>query len=291
MLVFSDFAGLRAVAVGHVTHDRYGDTLMAGGSAFYGAHVFRQFGAQTQLFTAVGEDFECHRDLETFETRVLMGGNTTKFSNFYPTGAARVQTIEAQAPPLLAAQFPPEFRGADVLFIAPVMGETMGPGWVEAAGARVVGVGLQGFLRRGMESYRGGRLIETHPEMFDLSVLRGVDVVFLSEEDVAQVGRSAFVASLMQAVPIVVVTAGDQGCTVYSQGDAHHVGVYPTDAIDPTGAGDSFAAAMSLGLGLGWAPRDAARLGAAAASVIVEAEGAGRASALREAWERLAQIV
>lgn len=285
-----DFSRLRTVSIGHVTHDRYGDQIVPGGCAYYGAQTFHQLGAQSQLLTAVGDDFLAQDALAAFDCEVFSGGNTTVFSNLYPPGEPRLQIVETQAPSLVPAQFPAQFRGADVLFIAPVMGELMEPGWVEAAGARVVCAGLQGFLKIGVEPIGGGRRIRARPEMIDLALLRGIYAVFLSEEDVAMVDRPKFLDQIKSAVPIVAVTDGEHGCTIYEDGSSFKIGVFLTDCVDPTGAGDTFAAGMSLGLGLGWATRDAAHLGAAAASVIVEGWGAQTAPNLGKAFERFPQI-
>jgi len=51
------------------------------------------------------------------------------------------------------------------------------------------------------------------------------------------------------------------------------VGTYSTDEVDPTGAGDTFAAGFVYGLARGDDPLRAARLGSAAASIVVEAVG------------------
>jgi sugar/nucleoside kinase (ribokinase family) len=285
-----DFAGLRTLSVGHVTHDRYGDQIVPGGCAYYGAQTFHQLGAQTQLLTAVGDDFLAYEALAPFETHVLTGGNTTVFSNIYPPGEPRLQIVETQAPSLGPAQLPTTFRGADVLFVAPVMGELMEPGWVAAANARVACAGLQGFLKIGAEPLGGGRRVRALPEMIDPALLNGFDAVFLSEEDVAMVGKPDFLRQIISAVPIVALTDGENGCTIYEGGSSFRLGVYPSNSVDPTGAGDTFAAGMSLGLGLGWSTLDAARLGTAAASVIVEGWGAKTAPNLKMAFERFVHI-
>jgi len=95
---------------------------------------------------------------------------------------------------------------------------------------------------------------------------------------------------IISSVPIVAVTDGENGCTIYEGGSSFRLGVFPSNTVDPTGAGDTFAAGMSLGLGLGWSTLDAARLGTAAASVIVEGWGAQTASDLKQTFERFADI-
>jgi sugar/nucleoside kinase (ribokinase family) len=91
-------------------------------------------------------------------------------------------------------------------------------------------------------------------------------------------------------VPVVAFTRGARGCEVTAEGRTTHVGVYPTRELDPTGAGDVFAAGLLLGLARGDDPVEAARLGAAAASIVVEARGGDALGRTGEAWERIRAI-
>jgi sugar/nucleoside kinase (ribokinase family) len=66
--------------------------------------------------------------------------------------------------------------------------------------------------------------------------------------------------------------------------------VYPTRAVDPVGAGDVFSAGFFLALARGDSPADAARLGAAAASVVVEGRAGETLSRVGEAFARSARV-
>ena len=60
----------------------------------------------------------------------------------------------------------------------------------------------------------------------------------------------------------VVVTLGAEGCDVWEQGQRTHVaGVAATEAIDPTGCGDAFRAALLYGLERSWPLRRCVELG------------------------------
>ena len=74
------------------------------------------------------------------------------------------------------------------------------------------------------------------------------------------------------------------------RGRTRRVGAYPTREVDPTGAGDVFAAAMLLALSRGADPVDAARHGAAAASVVVEGVGGEALPRVGEAPGRAARV-
>jgi sugar/nucleoside kinase (ribokinase family) len=276
-----------ALAAGHVTHDRHGDALVAGGSAWYAARVWHALGLRARLATAVGADFTQDAALAGLEVRAHRAGRTTVFTNLYPEGGPRRQYVETQAPPVRPDDLPPDWRAADVLFLAPVLGEVDVAPWRAAVDARVVGVGLQGWLKRAAPG-EGRRLVTHEPAAVDPEQFRGADAAFLSIEDLG--GDESWLARLCAVVPLVYLTRGAAGCDVVGRDATRRVGVYPTAEVDPTGAGDTFAAAALDALARGADPLAAARFGAAAASVIVEGVGAATAARLPEASARLPHV-
>lgn len=72
----------------------------------------------------------------------------------------------------------------------------------------------------------------------------------------------------------VVVRAGERGCWLAARTDAPlHVPARPTDAVDPTGAGDAHVAAFLARLAAGDTLRDAAWAANVAASLAIERRG------------------
>jgi len=309
-----DVSGLTVVCVGQVTHDRYGDDLVAGGCACFGAMCARALGARVRLLTSVGEDFQLDASLAGLEVHALRGGATTVFTNTYPEGGHRVQKVDAAAPPIPLAALPDAWRAADVLLLAPVFGELdLREPWLSAVDARVRAVCLQGFLK---DADPGSGIVRTAaeektrsqvtalqvtalqtrsrvtalqtalPTALPVTALRtGVDAIFLSEEDLACFGFPGLLDLLRAAAPLVFVTRGADGCDVFTPDGVLHVGVFPATAVDPTGAGDTFAAATACALACGRTPTQAARLGAAAASVVVGFEGSRDMPAVARAWD------
>jgi sugar/nucleoside kinase (ribokinase family) len=96
---------------------------------------------------------------------------------------------------------------------------------------------------------------------YDPEVLRHVNVLKLAEEEAhVLVGEPDEGALQSLAVPEVVVTLGSRGSLVLADGRLERVSARPVDgAIDPTGAGDSFAAAYLVSRAGGHAPVAAAR--------------------------------
>jgi sugar/nucleoside kinase (ribokinase family) len=113
-------------------------------------------------------------------------------------------------------------------------------------------------------------------------------VAVLGEDDVR--GQGDLVARLADVVPVVAFTQGRLGCEVIVRGRTRRVGVHPAVEIDPTGAGDVFAAGFLMGLARGAEPVEAARLGAAAASFVVEGLGGAELPRVEGAWTRAARV-
>ena len=128
-------------------------------------------------------------------------------------------------------------------------------------------------------------VIDHVPWLPDRDLLAGIDVAFLSDEDLTN--QAELLPLLCDAIPMVVLTHGREGAEVWSGNQrVAGVGVYPTMAVDPTGAGDTFAAAFMVTLAAGGSIEWAARNGAAAGSIIVEAEGPSRLSCISGTRER-----
>ncbi len=68
----------------------------------------------------------------------------------------------------------------------------------------------------------------------------------LSDEDVG--GDKSLVAQYASQTRLLVVTHGTTGCTVYTQGQTRSLLAPPVHEIDPTGAGDIFAAVFFVAL-------------------------------------------
>jgi len=71
----------------------------------------------------------------------------------------------------------------------------------------------------------------------------------------------------------VVVTRGGDGMEVCAGEEVRHVPARPVEVYDVTGAGDTTAATLALGIGLGWPLIDCARVANVAASIVVSKSG------------------
>ena len=76
------------------------------------------------------------------------------------------------------------------------------------------------------------------------AILPHADVLILSEEDIAASPED--LEKYIQWTRIVVLTKGRHGATLYENGQILESTAYPADEVDPTGAGDVFAAAFLI---------------------------------------------
>lgn len=79
---------------------------------------------------------------------------------------------------------------------------------------------------------------------------------------------------LLAHTPLIVVTRGEEGLDMFTKKDVLHIPACAAESVvNPTGAGDALRAGLLAGMSWEWPLRDAARLGAALGSFVVEYEG------------------
>lgn len=115
-----------------------------------------------------------------------------------------------------------------------------------------------------------------------LDHLEGVDVLIVNDHEAVQYTRAATVDAaldvLARVVGTAVVTLGPRGA-VAARGSARlHVPAIVVDAVDPTGAGDAFAAAFMAATAWDWELRDRLRLASICATCSVRGAGGARSA-------------
>jgi sugar/nucleoside kinase (ribokinase family) len=106
-----------------------------------------------------------------------------------------------------------------------------------------------------------------------------------AEEATALTGGSPEEAAAKVGVQTTIVKLGVNGSIIRHRGEEVRIGIHPTDCIDTTGAGDSYAGGYLYGWVQGWDPTRCGDLGARAASLAVGQVGAvcRNAAALEQA--------
>ena len=267
--------------MGHLTEDLTPEGPRLGGAAAFAGLLARRFGAPTTILTAVDAAFPYLDALTGIRVDRIHSPNRTRFRNLYGTDGSRKQNIVSRAATIpesgirrAVAALPP---GSAVLYV-PVADELGGRGPLprpEGRGA-LAAAAPQGLLRR----WDGAGRVSTHWTAQVLARLAGLDLLSLSETELPEgVGLSA---------PLVAVTRGRRGAVLRRSGfPATHIPAAPGTEADPTGAGDVFAAALSIGLWNGVPAEGAARLAAAAAAISIESPGTEGIPTLEEASARL----
>lgn len=116
-------------------------------------------------------------------------------------------------------------------------------------------------------------VVQRHKEAFIGLIKDYVDLVFCNQMEAeymtGETDPQKIVDALHQWTSHVVLTLGKQGSLISVDGQAYHIDAVLVEAVDTTGAGDSFAAGYLFGLTQGYEIAQAGRLAAKSASVVV----------------------
>lgn len=268
--------------VGNVARDLVPGGWRPGGTAVYAAHVAAGLGRRAGLVTAATADVVEAGLPVGVDVMRHPAATCTTFENIY-TAAGRVQYLRAPGEPLPATALPEHWRAARVSLLGPVYHEVGDELAARLTG--LIGVCVQGYLRR---CDADQRVRPVDPASWEnAALLSRVSAIFLSDEDIAT-GGDAVVTRWAAAAPFLAITNGPAGARVHADGEWRQIPALPATEVDPTGAGDAFAAGCLIALDEGAGAWQAARFGAAVAALVVE--GVGPVMPSRAAVEaRLAQ--
>jgi 1D-myo-inositol 3-kinase len=271
----------RLLALGHVSRDRQAGGDVLGGSVTYGTLAARRLGWDAAILTSAGPDFEAARELPGIPVFLRRSPATTRFVNEYGEDGERHQVVTARADDVDLAELPDEWANPDVLLMGPLVGELAGVSATDLA-AGCVGAIAQGYVRAIDGSGRVSAKEWVRPDRD----LPGVHVLFLSEHDLPDADARA--RELIAHVPMVALTRGWRGLTLLTRDGAHEVPSLPRPEVDPTGAGDVFAAGFLVRYHETGDPLEAAAFGACAASCAVEGVGTSTLGDRAEVLRRMA---
>jgi sugar/nucleoside kinase (ribokinase family) len=253
------------VAIGHVTLDHFGEVTRPGGAALYAAITAHRQGLAAAILTSHALDFPLDDVPTQIEVVGVEAPVTTAFEHREAAGGRALRALGA-ARTLSNDDLPPDWRGSPLVLLAPVLQE-VDPRLAAAFPDSAVGAELQGWLR----AVGGEGAIATMPWSSSNAVLSRLQAIFVSAHDVR--GQELEVTEWVQRVPLAVVTAGAAGALLYVNGDRFEVRPRRTREVDPTGAGDVFAATFLVHYDRHGDPWEAAEAATCAASLSVEGEG------------------
>jgi len=229
------------LAVGHVTKDLLpcgGYTI--GGTVTYAALTARALGLSVAVLTSAPLDMNLAEALPGIGLQVTPSAAATTFENIY-VGTRRRQYVHDVANSLSVSALPSLWRNSSVVLLAPIAGE-LGLDWLGATPMAITGVTPQGWMRQ----WNQEGLVSSAPWQEAAQILPSVDVLVYSEDDVGR--DEATMREYARMTRIAVVTRGRNGARVYYNGEMRDLPAFRAREVDPTGAGDVFAAAFLVRL-------------------------------------------
>jgi 1D-myo-inositol 3-kinase len=282
------------LVLGHVAQDLQQDgSFRLGGTVTYAALLAERLGLRVGIVTSGTEREVAALRALLPEAQIACVPSTTPtiFENRYDAGR-RTQYLRARAALLTAADVPSAWRDAPITLLGPIAVEltpsiaaflahttSASPSLVgKGPGVRLRAATPQGWLRAWDAS---GRVTPT-PWATANDILPHLNALICSVEDIAIAASSdasatteALLVSWAAYVRYLVVTDGPRAARLWVDGRSPVlVPAFTVPEVDPTGAGDTFAAAFLIALWRGLSPRDAVRYAHAAASYVVVTSGA-----------------
>jgi len=267
------------LTIGHISRDILPNQGFAlGGTVTFAALTAYRLGLVSAIATCADAKLmaELPSRLPTIGLAVRISSETTAFVNTYHNGF-RTQYLRARADRLLLEDVPESWIKAPIVLFGPLDQE------IEASFIRhfprqttsILAATPQGWLRR----WDADGCVWPAPWAAAEEILPLLDVLILSHDDLLPLANQnrtdadAMLTKWSMQVPLLVATDGKRGATLFRRGIAEHFPAYTAQEVDPTGAGDVFAAAFLVSLHRHDDPRKAVDFANCVASLSIEHEG------------------
>ncbi|MDQ6693354.1 MAG: PfkB family carbohydrate kinase [Chloroflexota bacterium] len=231
------------LAIGHITRDLLSNGgANLGGTVTYAALTAQRLGQQAAIVTSCATNemkmLDPLRDAGVW-LHIIPSQESTTFQNIYDAQGNRAQIIGGHAADIDIAEIPDAWREAGIVHLAPVAQEI--PAYiVRAFSDCLLGVTPQGWMRTwDVEGHVTQAALPLSPA---LTALPENAVLVASIEDMGN-SRDALQAYVNLA-PLVVITQGGDDALIWHNGTTGKIPACHAKPIDPTGAGDVFAAAF-----------------------------------------------
>ena len=225
------------LAIGHVCHDWTPAGNVLGGTTSYASFFAKKMNLQTAILTSFGSDFEFQNRFQNISLHSIPTDQTTFFKNVYD-GSHRQQFLLEKSNNIFTNHIPGNFQQPKMVLLGPIANE-IDFGILDDFENSMIAVCPQGWMRRWNSD---GKVF--HQMLDDWSVFQKADIVILSEEDLNF--QMNLIPKLAALFNILVVTKGENGADVFFNNNKHTFPSFPTNMIDPTGAGDIFATAFLI---------------------------------------------
>lgn len=222
--------------IGHATADLVEDGRTLGGTVTYGTPVVRAFGHRVGVVTSAAACEPLMEGLAPLaEVVVHLAKSTTTFRNDYSNGV-RTQYVYGVASTLGYESIPAGWVDAPLVHLAPLVNE-VDPNIVKSFREQTVLLTPQGYMR---EWGQDGRV--HFKRWLDSEMLSAVNILVLSKQDIAEAPELE--QEFVQACEWVFITDDRNGGAYYHYGQRMTYDAVSVTEVDPTGAGDVFAAAL-----------------------------------------------
>lgn len=289
------------LTIGHIARDVHPDgSYSLGGTVTFAALTASILGVTAAIVTCADTQLltELPSHLPGIGLAARSSPATTTFANSYYEGF-RIQYLHGRADPLQFEDIPETWLSAPIVLLGPLAQELSPefPGRLRGVplprfpwrpGA-ILAATPQGWLRRWDADGRvWATPWDTAEEMLPL-----LDVLILSHDDLLpfadgnRAEADAMLTDWSHKVPLLVATDGRHGATLFQDGVTERFPAYPANEVDPTGAGDVFAAAFLVHLYRYGDPREAVDFANCVAACSVEYVGTEGIPILEVVKERI----
>jgi sugar/nucleoside kinase (ribokinase family) len=258
------FTPVDYLIIGNLAYDLTPSGPRLGGTAAYSALTARALGLRVGVVTSWGEELSLDA-LAGIQVCKLTARHSTTFENVY-SDEGRHQILHHTAQDLRLEDVPQAWRTTPIIHVGPIAGEAKSLANGHFTESMLV-LTPQGWLRKRDSSGK----VQTIPWPEDLHSLDRAYAAVISLEDIG--GDEEQIESLAGVFKILAVTEGRAGARLYWNGDLRRFPALQIEEVDPTGAGDIFAAAFFWRLSKTRDPWTAARFATHLASYSISRPG------------------
>jgi len=219
--------------IGHASKDLTPQGPTLGGTVAYAGLTAHALGMRVGVVTSTAEDVD-FSPLQDLQVHRIPAPVSTSFENLY-TAEGRVQTLNGQAAALGRSAVPLPWLSAPLVHLAPIACE-IDPELANAFPGSFLGMTPQGWMRR----WDQARRVRLTSWEVTRELLPAASAVVLSIEDLQ--GDLQAAQAMAEYCRVLAVTEGPRGARVHADGEWRSVPAPEAQEVDPTGAGDVFAA-------------------------------------------------
>lgn len=270
------------LVIGHIAHDLTPEGPRLGGTAAYSALTASALGLRVGIVTASGPETSLAA-LDGLPVVSIDSPNSTTFENIYHEHI-RTQYLRAHATRIGFEDVPESWRRSSIIHLGPIADE-MEPVLPDTFSPELLGLTPQGWMRQWDAEDRVSSREWTGSE----PALAKAGAVVISREDVN--GDDELIEYMAHQTHILAVTEGAAGSVLYWHGDRRRFRAPEVNEVDPTGAGDIYAAAFFIRLLKTRDPWEASRFATLLASRSVARPGLDGIPTAAEIQESMTEVL